>query len=812
MKLKILLVILIFYSYNSFAQFIEVKGTITDSESKPLTGASILTVDGKYNAVSNSDGTYFIKLPNTYNKLLFDFVSAELKIVYLDINKNSQVIDVKLEAGNEIEAVSVSGLNLNSSGIISVDAKIIDRMPSINDGIEALIKTQLGVIGSRNELSSQYSVRGGNFDENLVYVNGVEIYRPQLIRSGEQEGLSFVNPMMVSSVNFSAGGFSAMYGDKMSSVLDIKYKQPTEFNAAVSLSLLGASAYMENVSKNKKLRFIAGLRYKTTKYMLNSLETQGEYKPSFIDFQFYSVYQINNKLDISLLGNFSDNNFNFIPESRRTNFGTIDRAYGLYVVFNGQERDRFYSYASAVSMNYHPKKNANYSLVFSGLSASESETFDIESGYSLNELNRDIGSEGAGDSLLNLGNGYFINHARNYLNINVMSAQLRAAYSMYNNSLSWGLKYKAEYIDDKIDEWQMLDSADYSIPYNGNEIELYKSFKAENSITNNRLEAFVENTAFFNTLSGDFQLNTGIRASYSSRINEFLFSPRISAAYKPGNFRQTVFRFSAGIYSQPSFYKEMRKFDGSLVNNSLAQKSIHFVLGNDIRFNALGRNLLLKTEVYYKILDNIIPFEIDNVRVRYYADRRAKGYAAGIDTKISGEFVPGVDSWLSLSVMKTEENIFDNGTGLDDGLGYLPRASDQRVSAALFLQDYLPGHKNFKAHLNLLYGTGFSFWPPESGREKVIFTSPDYKRVDLGASAVLVSEEKTYKSTLLKNIKSLWLTVEVLNLLDVDNTISYIWLSVVPNTSMPFTKVYDTYAVPNHLTSRRFNLKLSIKF
>jgi len=812
MKIKILFFVLFIFSQNVFSQNIEVNGKVSDQFGKPISEVSVLTIDNKYHSITNSSGIYNITIPNTYKKIVFNKVGAEIVVKYLKIGEVKQVINVELIADADIEAVSVSGLSLNSTGIISVDAKIADRIPSINDGIEALIKTQLGVVGSRNEMSSQYSVRGGNFDENLVYVNGIEIYRPQLIRSGEQEGLSFVNPMMVSSINFSAGGFSAKYGDKMSSVLDIKYKQPTEFGAAFSVSLLGASGYVQTASKDKRFRFISGLRYKSTKYMLNSLETSGEYNPSFIDFQSFLVYDISKTLDISLLGNFSDNNFNFIPESRRTNFGTINRAYGLYVAFNGQEIDRFYSYTSALTLNYHPTKNTNYAFILSGFRASESENFDIESGYSLNELNRDFSSDNAGDSTLNLGNGYFIKHARNALYIDVLSAQLKATHKKHNNTIHWGLKYKVESINDEIDEWEMLDSAGYSIPYNGENLILYKNIKAENYVLNNRFEAYFQNTALFNGLDGDFQLNTGLRASYNSYNDEILISPRISGAYKPASHSSTIYRFSSGVYNQPSFYKEMRLFDGTLVEQSKAQKSIHFVLGNDFQFMALGRKLLLKTEVYYKILQNIIPFELNNVRVKYYANQRANGYVAGIDTKISGEFVPGVDSWFSLSVMKTQEDVYDIGNGEDDGLGYLPRPTDQRVNASLFLQDYLPGNKMFKAHLNLIYGTGFTFWPPETSRETVIFRSPDYKRVDLGMSAVLLSEQKTSEKKVFKNIKSIWVTVEVLNLLKVDNTISYTWLTVVPNTTDPTISVYDSYAVPNHLTSRRFNIKLSVKF
>ncbi len=812
MKYIISLSFILFFNVYIFSQEKLITGNVLSKTDKfSIEGVNVSTFDSKYNTETDSSGHFEISIPNSYNKLFFSKLS--LVTFTLEINTDSTYSDISviLEFENEIEAVNVSGEGVNSTGIVTIDSKIAQVMPSLNEGIESLIKTQAGVIGSRNEMSSQYSVRGGNFDENLVYVNGVEIYRPQLIRAGEQEGLSFINPMMISSVNFSAGGFEAKYGDKTASVLDIKYKMPNDFSSAISFGLLGASIYFQNSLLNDKLKFVTGLRYKTNQYLLNSLETQGEYKPSFIDFQTFVSYDFNKKINLNFLANFSDNNFTFFPESRETHFGTITRAYGFFVLFDGREKDRFYSYTGAVTLNYKQNINNNYSLIVSGFKAVESESFDIISAYSLNELNRDFSTQNAGDSLLNLGTGYSIRHARNMLYIDVASAELKGAHSFSVHNFNWGLKYRFEYIQDKIDEWEMLDSAGYSIPYNSGNLVLFRNVKSENKVINQRAETYFQDKIVLNTFSGKFEIIGGIRFSMNTLNNEFFVSPRLSAGYKPQSKKNTVFRFAFGVYNQPSFYKEMRMFDGSIVDNSKIQKSIHFVLGNDFEFEGLGRKLLLRTEIYYKKLNDIIPFEIDNVRVKYYANQRANGYAAGIDAKISGEFVPGVDSWFSLSVMKTEEDIYNIGNNSDDGFSYIPRPTDQRVNASLFLQDYIPGNKRIKAHLNLLYGTGFHFGPPEKGREYATNLSPDYKRVDLGASAVIIDADKQSSRRIFRDMKSFWITLEVLNLLDVENTISYSWLRVVPNTANPSADVYDQYAVPNHLTARLYNLKISIE-
>lgn len=792
------------------AQLTEVSGIITDNNNNILPYISVFTSDSKFETISDTEGKFTINIPKTYNKLYFKQAESEPMIVELPKAEDNIYINVKFGSSNEIEVVLIEADKINATGIISVDSKISEILPSISGGIESLIKTELGVTGSRNELSSKYSVRGGSFDENSVYVNGIEIYRPQLIRSGQQEGLSFINPKLVADAKFSSGGFEARYGGKMSSVLDIYYKQVRNKEFSASVSLLGGSLHYQSISKNKKFSHVSGLRYKTTKYLLNTLETEGDYNPQFIDFQTYWTYYINSKFDINFLANISDNNFHFVPSSGETNFGSIQKLYSLSVAFYGQENDRFFSNTESLAFNYHPHKNLNYTLSFSGFNAVESESFDILGFYSLNELNKDIGSDSAGDSILNLGNGAYMSHARNNLNIIGFSARHTGYFKTNKHYLNWGLIYKYENILDEIDEWNLKDSASYSIPFDEEHLTVFENIKANNSIINNRYSAYVQDKINIESYLFQYELVGGIRANYSSFSKELLLSPRFAVAARSFDKNNHVLRFSTGIYHQPVFYKEIRTFSGNLSEDNSAQRSIHFVFGHNFKFRTLGRNMRLYTELYYKILENIIPFEMDNVRVRYYADTRTSGYVVGIDTKLAGDFVPGVDSWFSLSVLKTEEQVNTTETGADTSY-YISRPTDQRVTANLFVQDYIPGNKNFKVHLNLVYGTGFTFGYPKSLNDKALYRSFPYHRVDLGASAVVIRENKDYNNRFINMFKSVWFTVEVFNMLDIQNTISYRWVHVVPNTSIAANQVNNTFPIPNNLTGRRFNIKLTIK-
>ncbi len=806
-KYLIFVILLLVKTIN--AQVFEISGKIRDENNSPLSYVNIMTSDNKYRSISDSSGFYKMLIPNSYKSLLFKYsISAPVTINLPEFDDNL-TINVQLNISEEINLVVIEAYKINSTGIFSIDTKIASVLPSINESIESVIKTELGVAGSRNELSSKYSVRGGSFDENSVYVNGIEIYRPQLIRSGQQEGLSFINPKMISDAKFSSGGFEAKYGGKMSSVLDVTYKQVKEEEFSASISFLGGTLHYQNIGKNKKFSHVSALRYKTTKYLLNSMETSGDYEPKFGDFQTFLVYYFNSKLEMSFLGNISDNTFQYSPVEGKTNFGSTDKLYSLNVAYFGQEIDNFFNHTENFTISYKPNKNLNISVYGSYFFAKESETFDIIGIYDLNELNNDIGSNSAGDSVLNIGYGAYMNHARNYLNINGFSSGLSGYFKSKKHYMNFGLHYKFEGISDKIDEWTLEDSAGYVVSVNTDELTLTENVKSKNDIINNRFSIFLQDKINFERPLFQYEIAGGFRADHSSLSGEFLISPRLALAARSFDNHNHVIRFSTGLYYQPVFYREIRNFDGLLVEDKSAQKSIHYVFGHNFKFKALGRNFKLFTELYYKQLDNIIPYEVDNVRIKYYADIRTSGYAAGIDTKIIGDFVQGIDSWFSFSVLKTGEKYDFNSIGIDTSY-YLPRPTDQRVTASLFVQDYVPGYKNFKAFLNLVFGTGFPFGYPKDIQNKALLRSYPYHRVDLGASFVLIGEERKPISMFFKHFNSVWLTVEIFNLLDIENTVSYRWIHVVPNTSVVSNEVFNNFPIPVKTTGRIFNLKLTV--
>ncbi len=806
-------ILLLLFPIHSFAQVLTIKGKVTDIKGKPLEMVDVIF--DNYHATSTAaSGRFSLTIPTETGQLIFrrsGLISQEFKL-YKGVA--TQKLSIKMNISEEaIDEVDVNANRINSSTITRIDPQLTDVMTSVSGGVEGLVKSQLGV-NSRSELSSQYSVRGGNYDENLVYVNGIEVYRPQLIRSGRQEGLSFVNPELASSVRFSAGGFEAKYGGKMSSVLDIRYKKPDTLSASVSTSLLGASAFLGGTAgKNKRFTHISGVRYKSNKYVLNTLETEGDYNPTFFDFQTYLTFEISTNLELSFLANISQNKYEFKPISRETAFGTIGQSVALYIDFNGQEVDKFQTYMSALSLKYTPHSKFFLRFTASAFQAEESETFDILGRYSLNQLNTDIGSGSAGDSTLNLGIGLFLNHARNYLYISSQSFTHQGFLANYENEFHWGATLRNDAIRDKLDEYELLDSADYSIPISSSDVLMSQNVKAKNKLINQKISAFFQDTYKFETENTDFEFTTGLRANYSTYSREFLLSPRLAAMFLPISEHNHVFRAASGVYYQPVFYREIRNYDGRLEQAAKAQRSIHFLLGNEFAFKAFGRNFKMFSEIYYKKLDNLIPYEVDNVRIRYYANQRAKGYTAGADFKVSGEFVPGTNSWFNISLMKTEEDIFDMGNGQGDDYGYIPRPSDQLLSASIFFQDYVPGYPFFKAHLSLMYGSRLPVSVPHTERGLTIPRGGgDYKRVDIGFSFVPFDKKRRPKLRLLRPISSLWLTAEVFNLLGVNNTVSYLWIRPVQNIANAGGSIHEMYAVPNHLTARLLNIKLSVRF
>ncbi len=776
------------------------KGVIKNPDGAPLDMVNIGLKDYPIGTSSNRKGEFLLRIPAEKNIIVI-FSSVGYKTVTDTIHASAEqniFLDITMPVTNQqLAEVLVTQQRRNGGNAARIDPKFIDVLPNASSGaVEALIKTLPGV-STNNELSSQYTVRGGNFDENLVYVNDIEIYRPFLIRSGQQEGLSFINSDMVSTIEFSPGGFNAKYGDKMSSVLDIKYRNPSDFRGSASMSLLGASAHFEDVALNGRLSHISGIRYKTNRYLLGTLDEKGAYDPRFVDFQTYITYRFSESFDISFLGNAAQNQYRFIPQTRETNFGTWQNPLNTKIYFDGQEIDDFQTYLGAFTANYHPNPNLSLKLIASAYSAKEKETYDIQGQYYLNQLEQDMSSEAYGDSILNLGIGAFLNHARNKLNATVYNFSHRGALNTESHLLNWGIKYQHEQIDNKINEWIYRDSAGYSIPYSNSEIILYYTRNGNNKLSSNRFMGYIQDTYSMPVNSGDLYVTGGIRFNYWDYNDELLISPRASISYYPDWEKKVSFRLAAGMYSQSPFFKELIKSDGTLVPQLKAQRSYQFVAGTDYILTAWDRPFRISAEAYYKYMSRIIPYQVDNVRINYLPEQDAYGYATGLDMKINGEFVSGVQSWASLSFMSTKEDI------KDDGHGFIPRPTDQWMNFSLFFQDYLPGNPSYKMQLSGFYGARLPTGPPNSERYMDTFRMPPYRRIDIGFSKVLISAANPASRNFLRDINDMWLSLEIFNLLDINNTISYFWVS---------SNYGDQFGVPNYLTSRRLNLKLTVRF
>lgn len=788
-------------------------GNVTDEKGKPVELANISLKNSTIGTVSNRDGEYLLRIPAKRTVVIaYSMIGYQMVEKTITATEEQRInIDVVLrQIDQEIGEVQVTEHRRNKTNMDRIDSKYLTSITDAGTGgVEALIKTLPGV-STNNELSSQYSVRGGNFDENLVYVNDIEVYRPMLIRAGQQEGMSFINSDMVSSIEFSAGGFDAKYGDKMSSVLDIKYRKPTEFAGSASVSLLGGSLQLEDLSKNGKFSHISGIRYKTNRYLLGTLDEKGEYNPRFVDAQTYLTYKFSKAFDVSFLGNVAQNQYNFVPQTRKTSFGTWNQAYNATVYFEGQEVDKFATVTGALVANCHPGDRLNMKFIASAFHSKEEETYDIKGDYYLNELERNLGSENLGDSVLNIGIGTFINHARNYLSANVYSLEHKGAYNSESHLLNWGIKAQIEMIDDKMNEWVLRDSTGYSLPYkqfdpakpyNPNakqELRLFSTTNTDHSMSSTRFTAYIQDTYQIPINQGTLYATGGIRAQYWSFSDEFLLSPRGAFRYYPDWNANFVFHLSGGVYSQPAFYKELKDRNGLIYPNTKAQRSTQVLFGTDYIFRAWDRPFKFSSEAYFKVMKNLTPYQIDNVRIRYLPNQTANGYATGLDMKVNGEFVSGIESWASLSIMKTEEDI------LKDGHGYIPRPTDQRFNFSVFFQDYFPGNPTWKMNLTAFYGSRLPTGPPNSERYMDQFRIPPYRRIDLGFSKVLINQDhKDFRYKAFNSIKDMWLSLEVFNLLGINNTISYLW--VANNTG-------DLFGVPNYLTKRKVNLKLTVKF
>ena len=804
--------------FQMLAQTATLRGILLDELNTPIENANISA--NNVGTTSNSNGFYSLKIPaNKEVSVVFSHVSHKSVRVVFKL-KNGQEFEfnpiLKIEV-EQIETVVITGTKRSDfEGVTTISPQIIRTIKGAQPGVENLLKTLAGVNIS-NELSTQYSVRGGNFDENLVYVNGIEVYRPFLVRSGQQEGLSFVNTDMVQDLQFSAGGFQAKYGDKLSSVLDITYRKPTEFGVRADFSLLGGSITAEGVSKNNKLSALVGLRYRDNTLLVDAKETQTNYEPQFLDAQTYLNYKISSKFDLSFLGNISSNSYNYAPKTRQTNFGTLQNPIALLVFYEGQEEDKYNTYFGALKGSYQVNENLSLQLITSSFHTTEQEYFDILAQYRLGEVNSNIGDENLGEVEFSEGIGGQINHARNDLDALITTVEHRGDFKKNKNHFQWSIKYTNEDIRDRVVEWEVIDSAGFSInppnldqfdnqPYTPNTGPLapYENTRARNATTVERLQAFAQWSKRSTLGSNEVFYNFGVRTHQwnvsGQNINskqQLVFSPRAQFSIKPNGKKDMLYRLSGGMYYQPPFYRELRDVNGAVNSNVKAQRSVHIVAGHEYSFQLWNRPFKLISEAYYKQLSNVNPYTVENVRIRYAANNDAKAYAYGLDVRLNGEFVAGTESWFSFGYLKTEEAI--------EGRNFIARPMDQRLKFGILFQDYVPKLPNMKMYLNLVYNTGVPGGSP-SYADVYSYQNrlPDYKRADIGMSYGIISAKNRVKSGWKKYFKELAVGIEIYNIFDVQNSITNTWVRDVYSKRQ--------YSIPNYLTPRVFNVRLNMRF
>lgn len=789
----VIFLLLTIITLSAQAQKVTIKGKVTDSQQRPIEIANVKVEGQAAGTVTDLKGNYIFtcnssdSLVITYSMLGYQTRKRTLRNPSdtVTINVTLPSMDYKLE-GVEI---TDEQRQMGSTQQIKAPEQMRLSPDASGNGVEAIISTQAGV-SSHSELSSQYNVRGGNFDENSVYVNGIEIHRPLLIRAGQQEGLSFLNPDMVGSIAFSTGGYEAKYGDKMSSVLDITYRRPKSFEGTFSASLLGGSIYIG--AGNNKFSFSNSIRYKTNSYLLGTLDTKGEYEPKFLDYQTFFEWRPTQKLSLSFIGNISRNDYKFTPSDRSTSFGTMENAKEFKVYFGGWEKDMFNTLFGSLSLNYTINEYNRLSLQGSAFNTKEEETYDIIGEYWIDDINADE----------NMSVGRYMEHARNYLEADVQTLSLSGVHFIKSHDLRWGIQWKGEHTRDNQREWQMRDSAGYNIPHTGNTLLPIYSLRSKTNIKSNHIKAYIQDTYKFNSSIGVVSVNAGLRLSHWDWNNEFLISPRVSVGLIPKFNDNMTLRLATGVYYQVPFFKELRDTvttEGittvELNKEIKSQRSIHFVLGCDYNFRMLDRPFKFTAEAYYKKLDNIIPYNVDNVRIVYYGENCARGYATGLDLKLFGEFVPGADSWITFSIMDTKEKI--------NGSDWLPRPTDQTFNASLYFTDFFPGTDKWKMSLRGVYADGLPFGPPHTGREKHTFRAPAYKRVDIGMSyRMLDNSENIYRTGIYRYIKNIWLGIDAFNLLGINNVNSYYWVSDIYN---------NNFAVPNYLTGRQLNVRVLVE-
>jgi hypothetical protein len=824
-------ILLLIVGVVCFGQTATVLGTIKDEDGTGLPDIQVTVIeDGAISTITNTKGEYSLLVPAGK-----EITISYYNISYKQVNKKVTLkegeklnFNPKLEVKNNIGEVDVTYEKNRNQEISRIDPKNIFFIPSPSGNLEDIIKTQIGV-SSNNELTSGYSVRGGNFDENLVYVNDIEVYRPFLARSGQQEGLSFANPDMVSNINFSAGGFEAKYGDKMSSVLDITYKKPLKFGGTVSGSLLGGSLHLQGVSKNRVLAWSIGSRYKSNTYLLKSMDTKGEYRPRFYDVQTFLTFTLNEKWSIEFLGNVSNNQYLVIPSTRETTFGTVNNAVKLTIYFDGREITQYNTMMGGLSTTFKPNSRTKLKLITSAYNAQEEERYTVQGQYYIDQLEADFGKDNFGQVAFNRGIGTFLNNGRNQINASVYNIEHKGTRLVGAHSeLLWGARYQHEVIEDKLSEWKTVDSAGYAAPYSPNEINLMDVVKTKINLSTNRVMGYLQ--YIYSKQLRDSSIITatgGVRANYWDFNSQTVVSPRLTLSYKPNWKKDILFKASWGYYYQPPFYREMRGFDGKINKDIKAQQSIHYLLSGDYNFKLWRRPFKVILAGYYKEMKDLIPYEIDNTRIRYFAKNNSVGYTTGADLRINGEFIKGIESWATIGYLKSMENISNdrkvtyfnsdgdtiingytfNNKAVDSSVvypGYIPRPTDQRVTFGMFFQDYIPKLPSCKMYLNMQFGTGLPFGPPDHERWKQVFRMPPYRRVDIGFAYQIIKEDHNLpKKNPFHHLKGMFLSVEVFNLLQINNTVSYTWVTDVTGRQ---------YAVPNYLTKRTLNIKLQVKF
>ena len=815
--MKKIFLLILFLPFLMFAQKTTIlKGTVKNKDKKTIENVSVEF--GSTGTVTDKDGNYSLRIPFKkeivlkFSHISYRTYTHKTKAKSRNAIRFSPILILKTE---KLAEVVVKDRRKEAEGIISIDVAKAKAIIGANAGIENILMTLPGV-NNNNELSTQYNVRGGNFDENLVYVNGIEVYRPFLVRSGQQEGLSFINPKMVQNINFSAGGFQAKYGDKLSSVLDITYRKPKEIVTTLEASLLGGSITFESPFLDKKLSIIASLRYRDNSLFVNSKQIETNFRPRFTDLQSFATYQFTNKLALSYLSNFSSNNYNYQPTSRRTRFGTIAEPLELNVYYDGKEENNYLTLFNALSLDYKLNNTWSFKGTMSSYNTQEEEYYDISASYNLGEVDANIGSDNFGEVNFSQGIGSQLNHARNDLDALINNVQIRGTYKKERRQLDFGLKYQNEDIRERIREWEIIDSLGFSIrppnslgntqpyePFTG-PIKPFQNIREDNTVNIDRFSGFAQyNERLF---IGDHEVwyNLGVRAqSWSvtsgsnSSQNQIIISPRAQFSIKPNWKKDMLFRFSGGLYSQPPSYRELKDYYGKINVNVKAQKSIHAVAGMDYSFNMWDRPFKLTTEMYFKDLNDVNAYSIDNVRIRYRADNLTTAYSYGFDARLNGEFVPGSESWVSVGYLKTEENI--------DNRGSISRPSDQRIKFAILFQDYVPNLPNLKAYLNLVYNTGVPGGAPAyADVYKFQERLRDYKRADLGVSYVFADVNKQYTKGWLSKFKELTAGLELFNMFDIQNSITNTWVRDV------YSK--NQFGIPNYMTGRVLNFKVSMKF